>query len=339
MATAAPHVERSSGGMLAPGRVELPRTHRELVRLATLAASSHNTQPWRFRVDETRIDILPDFSRRCSAVDPDDHHLFASLGCAAENLLVAARAIGLVGHITFDPTDGGLRIELEPGAAERSPHVDAIPRRQCARCEYDGRPIARDVLAELEEVARIPGSSLLVLTGKRDIEQVAELVAAGNTAQFRDDAWRRELASWIRFDRREAEARGDGLYGPVMGSPDVPRWLGELFLRFAFSSRAQNRKDIAHIRSSSAILVFLSDHDDPAHWARAGQSYERVALAATAAGLHTAFINQPVEVAPLRRQLATYLGVGDRRPDLVVRIGHGRAMPRSHRRPVEDVLV
>ena len=57
--------------------------HVDLVRYATLAASSHNTQPWRFKLEPARITILSDLTRRCPAVDPDDHHLYASLGCAA----------------------------------------------------------------------------------------------------------------------------------------------------------------------------------------------------------------------------------------------------------------
>jgi hypothetical protein len=60
---------------------------RELVRYATLAPSSHNTQCWRFKLEKNLISILPDFARRCPAVDPDDHHLFVSLGCATENLV------------------------------------------------------------------------------------------------------------------------------------------------------------------------------------------------------------------------------------------------------------
>jgi hypothetical protein len=63
---------------------------RELARYATLAPSSHNTQCWKFRLGEQSVSILPDFQRRCPVVDPDDHHLFVSLGCAAENLLQAA---------------------------------------------------------------------------------------------------------------------------------------------------------------------------------------------------------------------------------------------------------
>jgi hypothetical protein len=64
---------------------------RALVRFATLAANSHNTQPWMFSARGNEIAITPDFSRRCPAVDPDDHHLFVSLGCAAENLLSSLR--------------------------------------------------------------------------------------------------------------------------------------------------------------------------------------------------------------------------------------------------------
>jgi hypothetical protein len=56
----------------APGRSL--RDRLELVRYATLAASSHNTQPWYFQVLPDRIRILPDFARRCPAVDHDDHH-------------------------------------------------------------------------------------------------------------------------------------------------------------------------------------------------------------------------------------------------------------------------
>jgi len=64
----------------------------EFVRYATLAPSSHNTQCWRFRLERDRITIQPDFSRRCPAVDPDDHHLFVSLGCATEPYTGRARA-------------------------------------------------------------------------------------------------------------------------------------------------------------------------------------------------------------------------------------------------------
>lgn len=314
------------------------RDYVSLVRYATLAASSHNTQPWMFRLERGRIAILPDLSRRCPAVDPDDHHLYASLGCAAENLLLAAQAAGLQGHYSYDASASSAQVDLEKATLSRSALFDAIPRRQCSRAEFDGASLSAEQLRRLEETGRGNGVSVMLLTDKKQKEQVAEYVAEGNTAQFGDPAWAEELKAWIRFNARDAVRAGDGLYGPVMGSPDVPRWLGLLFMRLAFSAKSQNRKDIRHIRSSAAIAVFFSEADDKPHWIEAGRCYERLALQATALDLRTAFINQPVEVPALRPHFAGFLGIGNRRPDLIVRVGRGPEMPRSLRRPVEQVL-
>ena len=311
----------------------------EIIRYATLAASSHNTQPWRFVIARDRIRILPDFSRRCRAVDPDDHHLFASLGCAAENLLHAALAGGFRPTPAFDPVTRGMEMMIEPAASERSALFDAIPLRQCSRSQYDGSSLSPDELRALERAGTGSGVTTILLTSAKQKDEVAGYVAQANSAQFADPAWRAELESWIRFSGREAVDTGDGLYGPIMGSPDVPRWFGRAAMKLFSSSKAQNRKDARCIASSGAIAVITSDRDEPSHWIEAGRCHERIALQATVLGLRTAFINQPVEVSAIRQQFASYLGLGGRRPDLVIRLGRGPAMPRSLRRPVGDVTV
>ncbi|WP_376696791.1 Acg family FMN-binding oxidoreductase [Wenzhouxiangella sp. EGI_FJ10305] len=310
----------------------------ELVRYATLAASSHNTQPWLFRLHENAIEILPDLTRRCPAVDPDDHHLYASLGCAAENLLLAARAAGLAGRCSYDPSTSGVRIEFEQTTPSRSALFEAIPQRECCRTEYDGTPLTAEERQQLEAAGSGEGVSVLMVTDDDRKARIAEYVTRGNVAQFCDSAWARELKHWIRFNGRAAARAGDGLYGPAMGSPDVPRWFGRLAMRVGFSAGNQNRKDRRQILSSSAVAVIHSESNDKPHWIEAGRCYQRLALQATVLGLRTAFINQPVEVSALRPEFAQFLGIGDRRPDLVVRIGRGPEMPRSLRRPVAEVI-
>jgi nitroreductase len=310
-----------------------------LVQYATLAASSHNTQPWKFRLEPKRITLLPDLSRRCPEVDPDDHHLYASLGCAAENLLLAAQAAGLKGEPIHDAAESSVRVDFDVTRPLRSARFEAIPERQCSRTEYDGTGLRSSELRALVEAGQCSGVSLVLLTERGQKEQVAEYVAAGNRAQFTDARWAREMKKWIRFNAREARRLGDGLYAPVLGIPSVPRWLGELLMPVAVSAERQSRKDSRNILSSAAIAVFVSEADDPAHWIEAGRCFQRLALQATALGLRTAFINQPVEVASLRAQFAAFLGIGPRRPDLVVRIGRGPELPRSLRRPVGQVLV
>ncbi len=57
-----------------------------------------------------------------------------------------------------------------------------------------------------------------------------------------------------------------------------------------------------------------------------------------ALGLRDAFLNQAVEVAEVRRQPADRFSPGERRPDCILRFGHGPEMPRSLRRPVSEVI-
>jgi nitroreductase len=308
----------------------------ELVRYATLAANSHNTQPWRFILDERRIGIVPDFSRRCPVVDPEDHHLFASLGCAAENLVHAAAAAGLRATPGFGAS--AVEVQLEPAPPTRSALLEAIPLRQSTRAAYDGKPVANETLRLLEHSGKGEGVSVLVITDRAKIGHIIDYVVEGNSAQMRNRAFMDELKAWLRFNERDAVATMDGLFAGASGNPSLPAWLARLLLPFVFTERGENDKYRAHIQSSAGIAVFVSEHDDAAHWVEAGRACQRFALQATARGLKYAFANQAVEVPRLRQQLASYLGLGERRPDLIVRFGTGPELPRSLRRPVSRVI-
>src|SRR6202521_4588227 len=111
-----------------------PLLLRKLVRYSTLPPSSHNTQCWKFHVQEGLIPIEPDLLRRCPVVDPDDHHMFVSLGCATENLAHAALAYGLHANASFDAAGAGaVSVSLDATKASASPLFQAIAERQCTR--------------------------------------------------------------------------------------------------------------------------------------------------------------------------------------------------------------
>jgi hypothetical protein len=311
----------------------------ELVRCATLAPSSHNTQCWKFRLEDDAISILPDFSRRCPAVDPDDHHLFVSLGCAAENLVQAALANGLKAQVGFDAAGGNsLRLALEPTSPVASTLFQAIVERQSTRGEYDGQPLARQELELLERAGSGHGVQVLLLTERQAMEKVLEYVVQGNTAQINDPAFVAELKQWIRFSGDEAVRTGDGLYAASSGNPPLPTWLGSRLFGLFFRPQSENDKYAKHVRSSAGIAIFVSDTPGPAQWVEVGRCYERFALQSAALGIRNAMLNQPVEVPTLRPQFAGFLGIGKRRPDLVVRFGRGPKLPSSLRRPVHAVL-
>jgi hypothetical protein len=313
---------------------------RDLVRYATLAPSSHNTQCWTFHLQERAIVIAPDASRRCPIVDPDDHHLCVSLGCALENLSHAALAVGLQANARYDASGvGAISVNLEPTQAAVTPLFQAITERQCTRGDYDGQPLSNAELRLLERAGSGNGVRVLLLTERAVMESVLEYVVAGNTAQMGDAAFVAELKSWIRFGAEEAQRTGDGLFSGASGSPVLPRWLGSPLMGLFFTQNSENQRYARQIRNSAGLAVFVSEASDKTHWIEVGRCYERFALQATALGVRNAHLNQPVEVGAIRPQFATSLGLGSQRPDLVVRFGRGPAMPLSMRRPVQAVLL
>jgi hypothetical protein len=156
-----------------------------VVRSRRRRRGSSSPRPGRHVLVE--LPALPDLSRRCPAADPDDHHLFVSIGCATENLVQAALANGLNGNVVFDDSAGkALRVMLEPTKAVATRLFDAIPERQSTRAEYDGKPISTSELALLERAATGNGVRIILLTGREAMEKVLEYVVQGNTAQMND---------------------------------------------------------------------------------------------------------------------------------------------------------
>lgn len=332
---AEPTYEEAAAELRAPLRGTDIR--RELVRFASLAANSHNTQPWKFKIADDAIEIIPDLTRRCPAVDPDDHHLFVSLGCAVENLVLAATTIGLHAEPAFTSATDRIRIALTSAPPRPSALADAIPRRQSTRSPYDGSQVLAGQVRMLEDACRGQGASAIMITDRARMDNVLDYVVQGNTTQMRDPAFVDELRSWIRFSDAQALATRDGLSARASGNPNVPAWLAKLLFPFVFTERGENDKYRDQIRSSAGIAVLVSEQDDKPHWVETGRACQRFGLRATALGLKYAFINQPVESSALRRQFADFLGLGSRRPDLIMRFGRGPALPFSLRRPVTQI--
>ena len=63
-----------------------------------------------------------------------------------------------------------------------------------------------------------------------------------------------------------------------------------------------------------------------------------LALTMTALTIKSAFLNQPIEVADVRRQFQSAIKLGNALPQLLVRFGYADPMPRSLRRPVGQVI-
>jgi hypothetical protein len=140
-------------------------------------------------------------------------------------------------------------------------------------------------------------------------------------------------AAHVDRSHKESWRRSDPDHRPNTDRPGWPR-----IFDLVFKADAENAKCTRQIASSSDIAVFVAQKQNHQHWVLAGRACQRFALRASALGLKIAFINQPVEVARLRPELANLVSAPGRRPDLMMRFGYGPSLPYSARRPIERTM-
>lgn len=304
----------------------------DLITKASLAPSSHNTQPWIFEAEENEIRLFADRTRALSVNDPYDRELTISCGCALLNLRVAAAELEIPLVVEKMPDEGDsdylARVRLD-GVLDESlgPLGTSISLRRTYRKKFEKEAPGQDIVDRLLNAADAEGAWLEPLNLKNR-EVAGQLVAEGDLAQWGDPRWRRELANWMHPRRS-----GDGLTLPWLAIP-----IAQLVIRTFDMGKGVGAKDSDIAEHSPLLMVLGTSKDNPSEWLRAGQALERVLLAATKDGLQASYLNQPIQVADLRSRLQALceqVGV----PQILLRIGRpADEIDAAPRRAFADTL-
>lgn len=313
-----------------------------LLNYAVLAPSSHNTQPWLFRVHADAIDLLADRRRGLPVVDPHDRELVISCGAALEFLATSVRYFGHEADVKPFPEAAardllarvqcGARADPDPDTKSR---FAAIPERRTTRLPFAPDPVDAVTVERIRALASAHGVGLNFISNPDQCRTIAALVARGDRVQFADRRFRRELALWIHSRRGR---KRDGISAAGFGMPDVLSPAGAFVVRtFDLGDRVATRD--ADIAAGSPLLGLLhTTTDTPDDWLRTGRALAGVVLGATAAGVRSSYLNQPIEVESLRPELAAAAGL-ESFPQLLLRFGHGPLVKPAVRRPLREVVV
>lgn len=305
-----------------------------LLHYAILAPSSHNTQPWKFAVGVDQITIFADKSRWLRIADQDQRELYVSLGCALENMLVAAEHFGYAYRVTYcpEPANGELAatVSFMPSGqslpAGNASLFEAIPRRHTNHKVYAERPIPDGDLQQLQNCCVEEGIQLHLTTDMAIKRQIDDLVVRADILQFADPDWREELGYWI----------GQGAFG----TPWLIAKLGQLAVTYLNMGQGSAKKDSEVLLSAPVLAAISSQTDDRTAQIKVGQVFERVALMATALGIRVHPMNQILQVPEIKAEVARIIPTPGAVPQLTFRMGYAEAdQDHSPRRPLEEVLV
>lgn len=310
----------------------------KILRHTVKAPSSHNSQPWLFFREVDGILIKPDLSKSLPATDPDNRELYISLGCAVETTIIAAGFYGYESVIKINNTDSEPSVKILMQKSERAFSSDLFPyinARQTTRNLYTQQKIAEPDIATINELKCEDGVQIQVFTTNNDIERFAPLITTANAIQMSSPQYSKELIQWMRFSRKEAMQKGDGLFTSCIGVPSTGRLLGSFVLKNFYPAESENKRLIKQLKHSSAIALFYSEEDDVEHWIKTGMTFQRFALTIQKMGLNHSYLNTPCQIESTRRSLMSELNLKEKKPQLLIRLGYSEKMPYSFRRNIE----
>jgi hypothetical protein len=337
-----------------------------LVHAAILAASPHNTQPWRFKVTDSFIELYIDPKRNVGALDPFLREEHLGIGCALENLMLAARANGYEATTTLMPgilspisTQSGsklvARVDLAPGTREESELYNAIPRRHTNRSAYERhRPVPKDTLAGLSQLPNEDENvKILLFTEEAELQRIVKISSAANIELYSDPYVAAASEQWVRLQWKEVQRFRDGLTIDAFGLSPMAAAAAktmptQLLNRIASMSQKTGYAD----RMLSAPLIgFIAVRDryDRVQCLAAGRIWQRAHLFATARGIAARPCNEAVEMVDHERmqgrtpkslsQLAEITGDPTWQPTFVFLMGYSTEIAHaSPRRSVQASL-
>jgi nitroreductase len=296
---------------------------RLLIRYAVLAPSVRNSQPWRFTVERNVVGLWADPERRLPVADPARRELYLSLGCALENLVVAAECAGYRHEIVYFPDrsapDLASRISFHPDptpGAGRPPvtALETLELRRTALRPFIARQIPPRVLDRLRAVRTEPAVRVDLSDGAERRRKADVLSVRAVATLFGDQAYRQEVLG----------ANGSWKLTLAHGEP----------------ARRLAQQISALIRSAPVIGVIGSVGDSPVDHVRSGRLLERLWLAATAEGLALQPISFALQAPSTREALAALFPEAGAHAQHLIRLGYmtGRDDAGTSRRPVEDVI-
>jgi hypothetical protein len=312
-------------------------TIHSVMSLATSAPSVHNSQPWRWRVGSRSLHLYADPDRHLAATDPDGRDLLLSCGASLHHGVLALAALGWQAKVHRFPNPGDPHHLAAVEVHRQRPNdldialAAAIPRRRTDRRHYSSWPVPAADIAVMGARAARAG---VMLRQAESLPKLRHIVAQAVWQHATDHDYLAELTKW------------SGRYGSLAGVParSTPKSdpTAPLPARLFAGPALEETADVTPEDDAAVVLALGTKDDSPIARLRAGEATSLVLLTATALGLASCPVTEPLEIPETRNAVQTDVFGDSGFPQMLLRIGwapvNADPLPRTPRRPLEDVV-
>lgn len=309
-----------------------------LIEFALLAPSSHNTQPWLFKLSEKGIAVCINRNRSLPKSDPTGRQMYISIGAAIQNIIFAAEYFGFSHSLKFVfESDQVAEIILERTAADpdKKHIMEALISRHNNRFEFSDKSIPDSFLQLMKNFADELDLEINFISDANEKAVLAEIVLKSIAEAFSDKDFTSELSNWIKPSLRKYP---DGMPGYNIDIPFFASFLVPFVIRNFNVSKMQVKMHVPMLKKAPIFVILSSSQDDSGAWVRTGMLFERIAVLAESQSVNVGVLAAPIEINDNYKKIKDLVGIRSR-PQMFFRIGYAAKVPKqSPRLSLKDVL-
>ncbi len=307
---------------------------KEILYLASLAPSGHNTQPWFVKyIEPYHWIICNDKTKWLPAVDPAQRETILSIGAFIQNLEFAANNAGYLCQFNLlavtNQDKNILEVKLQKNTAATKYDITKIRKRRTVRSGYLNdvlKPEDTSYLLENENdfFHFIPNNS-------KEYNWLNEQTIEANRIQaYRDDA-QKELSEWIRFSSNAASKHCDGLTTAGMELDGIPGWILRNFYKQEDVLKKKFReqgidKVKKQVSQSAGWLIITSKENTVATLLETGKRFQRMFLKVRDKNIAIHPMTQILEETETKNQSNKSIGINDE-IQFILRMGYLKNYP------------
>jgi hypothetical protein len=276
---------------------------------AILAPSTHNSQPWLFKVEGGLCRVFYNKNLELPQADPSGRYLYISMGCMLENLVIAADYFGIFKDIRYILQDNLVaEVYFQEGGQPKT-ELDyllrAIPKRVNARGLFENKDLPDNIKFRLESLGNRDNIKADFITDKKKIEKLASLTAEGLRIAYRSKNFRKEMSGWMH---NNLTSKKTGMPGYSLRMPLVHSFLIPALVRLFDISPLLAKLNYNSMASVPFITILSSERSDPSVWLETGRLAEKYMLYLNSQGISTSIFIASVEMGKLVSQVKELLG-------------------------------
>ncbi|MEN9582760.1 MAG: hypothetical protein RL641_714 [Candidatus Parcubacteria bacterium] len=292
-----------------------------ILNFAVIAPSTHNTQPWLFKLEGNICKIFIDRKYLLPEADREGRDLYISMGCMFENLIIAGNYFKVLVSLDVTLQDQNNEQIAEVVFQEnKSGEVDTTSARafEAMRIRINARGIfanqsvnsgAKNSLTAIADSFSTKGISLSLLEDKNDILTIASLTKQGLMSAYKRKSFRREMSGWMNsnISRKKEGIPGYALKIPFFLSLIIPK-----LIRYKDIGKKLGILNERSISSAPLVAIITAKQNEPRTWIDIGTMVEKMFIEMYAQGYQTSIFVASIEMGEYYKDIQNLIKTEDR---------------------------